>query len=134
MGAVNPTIKEEVLDLAKEVEAESTSEAQLGPLPIEPESAPIEPDATIKEPKDMTQAESAIETAQPLAAPKIRYLIQAARDKMATTNSEKNAKKIARRFVNEGYKRVEISTIYPFAVAKQGVEVERVWQQIAIYT
>ena len=76
----------------------------------------------------MTQAENTIETVQLLAAPKIRYLIQDAKDKKATANSEKNAKQIARRFVSEGYKRVEISTIYPFAVAKRGVQVERVSQ------
>ena len=125
MDAVNPAIKEEILELAKEVEVESTSEAQLEPLPIEPESAPTEPETTIKEPKDMTQAENAIETVQLLAAPKIRYLIQAVKDKMATANSEKNAKQIARRFVNEGYKRVEISTITRLRWLSEGLRWRR---------
>lgn len=64
--------------------------------------------------------------AQPLAS-KVRYLIQAAKGKMATANSEKSAKQIAKRFVQEGHKRVEISTICPFSVAKKGVEVKRIW-------
>ena len=48
----------------------------------------------------MTQAENTIETVQLLAAPKIRYLIQDAKDKMATANSEKNAKQIAKKALN----------------------------------
>lgn len=147
-------IKEEMLALAKEVEAESVAEAQLEPavgeldglpeellakldLPdsvtaqpenvtIEPKQATNVPKTFTNEQKDMTNAENTTTTAQPLT-PKVRYLIQAAKDKMATANSEKSAKQIAKRFVNEGHKRVEISTIYPFAVAKQGIEVERVW-------
>lgn len=125
-------IKEEILGLAKEVEAESIDEAKLEPVVDELEQAKEpEPSKTfepakavktlpeIKEP-EMTQPTLTV-------TPKVRYLIQAAKDKMVTANSEKSAKQIAKRFVNEGHKRVEISAIYPYAVAKQGVEVERVW-------
>lgn len=131
-------IKEEMLELAKEVEAESISEA-LAPaveevieLPDDPLAEleqpsntlePAQEEPALQEPETMTETTT---TAQPLT-PKVRYLIQAAKDKMATANSEKSAKRIAKRFVTEGHKRVEISMIYPFAVAKQGVEVERVW-------
>lgn len=114
-------IKEEMLELAKEVEAESIAEVQLGMPSDTPE--PIQEEPTLQEPETMTETTT---TAQP-PTPKVRYLIQAAKGKLATANSEKSAKRIAKRFVNEGHKRVEISTIYPFAVAKQGVEVERVW-------
>lgn len=132
-------IKEEMLVIAKEVEAESISEAlaptveesiELPDAPLAelgPPSDTLEPtqeEPALQEPETMT--ETTATTAQPLT-PKVRYLIQAAKDKMATANSEKSAKQIAKRFVREGHKRVEISTIYPFAVAKQGVEVERVW-------
>lgn len=138
-GPVNAGIKEEILELAKEVEAESTSEAlapaveesiELPDAPLaelEQSSNTLEPaqeEPALQEPE--TMAETTATTAQPLT-PKVRYPIQAAKDKMATANSEKSAKRIAKRFVTEGHKRVEISMIYPFAVAKQGVEVERVW-------
>ncbi|AQS50759.1 hypothetical protein ACBP93_08390 [Paenalcaligenes hominis] len=131
-GPVSSGIKEEMLRLAKEVEAESIDEAKLEPNADELEQAKepepiktfeptkvIKPLPAIKEP-EMTQP-------TPTVTPKVRYLIQAAKDKMATANSEKSAKQIAKRFVNEGHKRVEISTIYPYAVAKSGIEVERVW-------
>lgn len=115
-------IKEEMLAIAKEVEAESIAEVRLGMPSDTPEPAQEEP--TLPETKAMT--ETTATTAQSLT-PKVRYLIQAAKDKMATANSEKSAKQIAKRFVKEGHKRVEISTIYPYAVAKSGIEVERVW-------
>lgn len=139
-GPISSSIKEEILGLAKEVEAESIAEApepaaeESIELPDEPlaelelpndTSEPAQEELTLPETKAMT--ETTATTTQPLT-PKVRYLIQAAKDKMATANSEKSAKQIAKRFVNEGHKRVEISTIYPFAVAKQGIEVERVWQ------
>lgn len=139
VGPVNSGIKEEILELAKEVEVESIAEApepaaeELTELPDEPLAEleqpsntlePAQEEPTLPETKAMT--ETTATTAQPLT-PKVRYLIQAAKDKMATANSEKSAKQIAKRFVNEGHKRVEISTIYPFAVAKSGIEVERVW-------
>lgn len=127
-GPINSSITEEMLVIAKEVEAESISEAKLDPIVEEdlPSDTlePTQEEPALQEPETMT--ETTATTAQPLT-PKVRYLIQAAKDKMATANSEKSAKQIAKRFVNEGHKRVEISTIYPFAVAKQGVEVERVW-------
>lgn len=132
-------IKEEMLELAKEVEAESISEA-LAPAVEEVIELPDDPLAELEQPSNTlepaqeepalqepeTMTETTATTAQTLT-PKVRYLIQAAKDKMATANSEKSAKRIAKRFVNEGHKRVEISTIYPYAVAKSGVEVERVW-------
>ena len=139
-GPVNSGLKDELLGLAKEVEVESIAEVQLEPkaeesteLPDEPLAElgmpsdtpePIQEKPTLQEPETMT--ETTATTTQPLT-PKVRYLIQAAKDKMATANSEKSAKQIAKRFVREGHKRVEISTIYPFAVAKKGVEVERAW-------
>lgn len=133
-------IKEEVLELAKEVEAESIAEVQLDPKAEESTELPDDPLAELEQPSNTlepaqeepasqepeTMTETAVTTAQPLT-PKVRYLIQAAKDKMATANSEKSAKQIAKRFVNEGHKRVEISTIYPYAVAKSGIKVERVW-------
>lgn len=138
-GPISSSIKEEMLELAKEVDAESIAEVKLEPkaeesieLPDDPLAEleqpsntlePAQEEPALQEPETMTETTT---TAQPLT-PKVRYLIQAAKDKMATANSEKSAKQIAKRFVNEGHKRVEISTIYPFAVAKQGVEVERVW-------
>lgn len=125
-------IKEEMLEIEKEVDAESIDEAQPHSAaeeleqPKEPEpiktielARAIKPLPEAKEP-EMTQPVTTV-------APKVRYLIQAAKDKMATANSEKSAKQIAKRFVKEGHKRVEISTIYPYAVAKSGIEVERVW-------
>lgn len=139
-GPINAGIKEEILGLAKEVEAESITEVKLEPKAEESIELPDNPLAELEQPSNTlepaqeepasqepeTMIETTATTAQPLT-PKVRYLIQAAKDKMATANSEKSAKQIAKRFVNEGHKRVEISMIYPFAVAKQGVEVERVW-------
>lgn len=130
VGSTALDIQEEILELAKEVEKEFAQEDQLEPsnedqdeLNSTKETAkPTQNKPVLEEPEDMNKAT----TTQPLT-PKVRYLIQAAKDKMATANSEESAQRIAKRFVNEGYKRVEISTIYPFAVAKQGVEVERVW-------
>lgn len=130
VGSTAIDIQEEILELAKEVEKEFAQEDQLEPsnegqdeLNTTKETAkPTQNKPVLEEPEDMNKAT----TTQPLT-PKVRYLIQAAKDKMATANSEESAQRIAKRFVNEGYKRVEISTIYPFAVAKQGVEVERVW-------
>lgn len=129
-GSTALDTQEEILELAKEVEKEFAQEDQLEPsnedqdeLNSTKETAkPTQNKPVLEEPEDMNKAT----TTQPLT-PKVRYLIQAAKDKMATANSEESAQRIAKRFVNEGYKRVEISTIYPFAVAKQGVEVERVW-------
>lgn len=82
-GPINAGIKEEILDLAKEVEVESTSEVQLEPTadaldslpdelpaepvlpkiaptepkpqPIESKNTPTEPETAIKEPEDMTE-------------------------------------------------------------------------------
>lgn len=139
-GPFSSSIKEEILGLAKEVEAESIAEVQPDPKSEESTELPDDPLAELDQPSNTlelaqeepasqepeTMIETTATTAQPLA-PKVRYLIQAAKDKMATANSEKSAKQIAKRFVKEGHKRVEISTVYPFAVAKQGVEVERVW-------
>lgn len=109
-------IKEEMLELPDDPLAELDQPSNT--------LEPAQEEHTLQEPETMT--ETTATTAQTLT-PKVRYLIQAAKDKMATANSEKSAQRIAKRFVNEGHKRVEISTIYPFAVAKQGVEVERVW-------
>ena len=122
-GSTALDIQEEILELAKEVEKEFAQEDQLEPsnedqdeLNSTKETAkPTQNKPVLEEPEDMNKAT----TTQPLT-PKVRYLIQAAKDKMATANSEESAQRIAKRFVNEGYKRVEISTIYPFAVAKQG--------------
>lgn len=130
VGSTALDVQEESLELAKEVEKEFAQEDQLEPSNEEQDelsstketAKPTQNKPVLEEPEDMNKAT----TTQPLT-PKVRYLIQAAKDKMATANSEEIAQRIAKRFVNEGYKRVEISTIYPFAVAKQGVEVERVW-------
>ncbi|GGE68696.1 ribosomal protein S24E/predicted transcriptional regulator [Paenalcaligenes hominis] len=127
-GPINSSITEEMLVIAKEVEAESISEAKLDPIVEEdlpsdtPETAQEKP--TLQESKAMT--ETTATTAQPLA-PKVRYLIEAAKGKRETANSEKSAERIAERFANEGCKNIRISMVLPFAKVRKGIEVKRIW-------
>lgn len=124
-------IKEEMLALAKEVEAESVAEAQLEPAVGELDDLPEE--LTI-EPKDMTKAKNNAAIPEPQSnvpaisaspiSPKIGYMITAAKGKMERRQTHEAAKRLAGRWANDGHKNVVIHLTSEYERARVKPEIQ----------
>lgn len=135
-GPINSSITEEMLVIAKEVEAESIAGVQLEPtadeleelpntvtaqsksVPIEPKQATNEPNLFANKPKDMTNAENNAATPEPQpnapiistppVSPKIGYMITAAKGKIERRKNHEAARKLTEQWKKGGHKNVVI--------------------------